>query len=250
MNFLRTYGNHLGILSILCLSLIVSGCMGSFTKKHTDEPLVDDPLTDGTSIGNVENGEFTEEGWMPGKEGRLTYELPVMTQGMVSFDVQGLNRKYGDEIFLTMYEPTELGEYADPYVLLNPYRVALWFKKFETSPNSPFELLWTIKQFSSVEEAINRFVEGVPEDGEGYEETLSSKEMPIYLGETYRIQLVWRYGKAKLFVNDQLLIQHDYAPLIFSAKGLRVVLGKSPGMGELNMPGLTFSNVKITYPNL
>ncbi|MFB3788372.1 MAG: hypothetical protein ACE15F_18590 [bacterium] len=230
--------------------LMAAGCGGqTIIKRSVSGTITEDSLKGGSPAAAVVGGTFTKEGWQPGPDGSLTYSFSGIPQGLIAFDVKGLNRNARDTIFLTLYEPAE-SAYADPFILLNPYRCTLTLKNYQTAPRSPFEFLWTIKNFPSGTPDENRYIEGVPEGTTSYQQTQASAEMPIYPNQKYTIQLEWLHGKVVLSVNGQTLAEHRYEPVLFTPKSLRLVLGKSPGAAFFDLPDITISNVKIAFPTI
>ena len=74
--------------------------------------------------------------------------------------------------------------------------------------------------------------------------------MPIFPDETYKIILEWKNGKAVLQLNRTILAEQQYAPVLFNAQSLRLIVGKSPGLDTFDMGDVTFSNVEVTFPGL
>ncbi len=226
--------------------ILVTACVGLPEIKRTNV-IYQDALADGTTKGVVDGGMWTETGWQAGANGMLKYDLPGMSQGTVEFDVTGLNRLGGNTAFITMYEPGG-GKYADPYVIHNPYLAKITIKSFKQSPDSTFDFLWTIKTFPPTVKPLDRYIEGAPEGGEAYIEAVPSKNVPIFLDETYHITMEWKYGQASLYVGDSLVARHDYRPMLYLPSALTLVLGKSPADESFGLPNMTISNVKISFP--
>lgn len=250
MVFRRGVPHSIGpIVSIGLGILLLIGCFGpGYVKNPIRDPLVNDPLKGGSIASEAEYGSFSKEGWQPGERGVLMYELPGMPQGLIQFDVTGLSRTQQDTIFVTLYEPNN-SKYADPFILKNPFRITLALNNFYTAPDSPFSFVWTAKNFPAGTTEENRYVDGIPESIRGYQENKLSDRLPIYPNATYTIRIEWRSGKAQLFVNDQLLAVHEYAPVLFNPKKLSLVLGHSPGISQFDLENITFSNVVVKFPS-
>ncbi|HOJ60821.1 MAG TPA: hypothetical protein PK878_11085 [bacterium] len=239
-----------GLVFLAFVVLLSAGCGGqTIIKRSVDGMIIEDSLAGGSKAALVDGGLFTKDGWQPGAEGSLTYDFSGIPQGLISFDVKGLNRNAPDTIFLTLFEPAD-SAYADPFILLNPYRSTLTLKNFQAAPHSPFEFLWTIKNFPSGTPDDSRYIEGLPEGGTSYRQAKASAEMPIFPDQKYTIRLEWLRGKVTLSVNGQALAEHRYEPVLFTPKSLRLVLGRSPGIASFDLPDITFSNVKIAFPTL
>jgi hypothetical protein len=93
-----------------------------------DEPspsglIVSDPLTNGTSVGEGEGGEFRPGGWMATNASvYIRYDIPTLRSGYVQFDVTNLrepNPRSDKRMLMNMWDPTR-GEYTT-----NPFRVHL-----------------------------------------------------------------------------------------------------------------------------
>ncbi len=85
--------------------------------------IVADPLTNGTSVGEGEGGEFRPGGWMATNAATyIRYEIPTTPSGYVEFDVTNLrepNPHSDKRMLMIMWDPTR-GEYTT-----NPFRVHL-----------------------------------------------------------------------------------------------------------------------------
>ncbi len=248
MYFHKNSMKHHFIFGIGFLMVLISGCAEVEDRYISKSPFIEDSLQDGTTKATVDGGRFVEIGWQVGERGMLSYDLPGITQGSIEFQVAGLNRLTEDTTFLTMYEPRDWN-YAKPYVTKNPYLAKVTVKKFENAPHSPFDFLWTIKNFPAATKPLERYIDGIPEGGEGYIEVVETQEYSIYLDQIYTIKVEWRFGKAMLYINGSLIAEHDYRPLIYDPETLRVVFGKTPAEEEFNIPGMVISNVRISFPN-
>lgn len=245
----RLSGYHfLGVLLIASLCGVMGCSNDSYVKRNVKGPIIRDLLR-GSSIAQVEGGVFTKTGWAPGKDGSLTYELPILPQGMISMDVTGLSRTAPDSIFLTLYEIPEMN-YIDPYVIKNPYLITVKANNFQTAPDSPFDFLWTVKNFPTGTKDESRYVDGIPQGVLGYEKTLASASIPIFPDEKYTVQIEWFSGKASLIVNGQVVAEHDFKPLLFNTNKMQLVIGKSPLSESLDLGDATISNVWISYPTI
>ena len=237
-----------GILVLGMVILFAGGCAtSSYDKVSIKGPYIQENLAAGASAGTVDGGEFTAEGWKPGPNGTLTYDLPGMSQGVVECELRGLSRTERSTVLFTLYEPGEWS-YADPYILHNPYRVTVTLKNYHEAPRAPFETLWTIKHFSATTEPEDRYVEGIPEDGQGFEDTALSSNAPIFPDMTYTLRLEWKHGITTLSLNGQVLSRQVYRPLLFNPSSLRLVLGRSPGMELFSQSNLVFSSAKVAFP--
>lgn len=87
----------------------------------SDGILVFDPLTNGTSVGEVGGGTFNYRGWMAtAADTYIRYEVPTLRNGFVEFDVTNLrnpNPRSDKRALMSMWDPTR-GEFTT-----NPFRV-------------------------------------------------------------------------------------------------------------------------------
>ncbi|MEW6234047.1 MAG: hypothetical protein AB1656_01550 [Candidatus Omnitrophota bacterium] len=248
MKPMRNSSRILGLLALCFGFLLCAGCMeDSFIKAKVKSPIVSDSLLGSASVGKVDGGEFVKEGWKPGAAGKLIYDLPGMTQGLIVFEAKGLDRSAKNSTFFSLYEPTDLGDYADPYVLFNPYRVALTLNSY---PKPAFDFLWTIKKFPAAAAPIDHYVKGLPEGVEGIETVVTSSDVPLFPDQVYKISIAWSMGEATLRLGGQTVAVVKYAPRLYDAQSLRAVFGRSPGMDELDLKNLVISNIAITFPGM
>ena len=95
---------------------------------------VSDPLTNGTSIGEVNGGRFTSEGWeVVHRTDYIRYEVQPLESGFVEWNNTGLresNLSADHFMLFGMWDPTK-GDYR-----ANPYRVHL--QKLDTNHNRPY----------------------------------------------------------------------------------------------------------------
>ena len=104
--------------------------LGGFTSADPRPGgiLIFDPLTVGSSVGEVGGGSFNERGWMAtAADTYIRYRVPTLPNGFVEFDVTNLrnpNPRSDKRNLLIMWDPTA-GEYTQ-----NPYRVHI--AKFDT----------------------------------------------------------------------------------------------------------------------
>jgi hypothetical protein len=103
---------------------------GFLTESPVNQLYVFDPLTNGSSVGEVGGGgEFKREGWMATNAlSYIRYEIPTTPNGFVEFDVTNLrnpNPHSEKRALMIMWDPTK-GDYTT-----NPFRVTI--SKFDTN---------------------------------------------------------------------------------------------------------------------
>ena len=96
---------------------------GFILNQPQNQMLVFDPLTNGTSVGEVSGGEFRDGGWFTtDATSSIRYEVPTITSGYVEFDARGLRTinptpRPLKRNLLIMWDPSA-GDYTE-----NPFRV-------------------------------------------------------------------------------------------------------------------------------
>lgn len=240
-------------LALLVGMMTFSACTMIYPVDETYRrgPWLEDSLEKGVTKAEVRYGEFLKDGYRPGEEGSLTYRLPGMTQGSISFDVTGLDRRAATTTLLALYEEAEL-EYSDPYVIYNPYLVTVSVKNFDQAPRSPFDFEWTLKSFPSGIDPLQRYVPGIPagSETESYQSVAPSRYLPIYPDKTHRITVEWMNGQAKLIVDGNSLAEHTYRPHLYNPTSLILVLGTMPGTRTFGQSNLIISNVEVSFPGI
>ena len=102
--------------------------------------IVADPLTNGTSVGEGEGGEWRPQGWMATNAATyIRYEIPTLRSGYVQFDVTNLrepNPHSDKRMLLIMWDPTK-GDYTR-----NPFRVHIQKMDDQTVTYDHLRLRW------------------------------------------------------------------------------------------------------------
>jgi hypothetical protein len=99
---------------------------------HSNIPVggiyVSDPLTNGSSVGEVYSGNFNSRGWMATEAAAyIRYQVPPSPNGFVEFQVTNLrnpNPRSDKRALICMWDPTK-GDFTD-----NPFRVNI--SKYDT----------------------------------------------------------------------------------------------------------------------
>jgi hypothetical protein len=102
--------------------------------------VVFDPLTTGSSAGEVMGGLFIDGGWQPQSSSDcIRYQVPTMEQGRIEFTTTNLstpNPVPGKRILISMWDPTK-GDYTT-----NPFRVHLQKLDESTAKFDDVRLRW------------------------------------------------------------------------------------------------------------
>ncbi|MGH9324636.1 MAG: hypothetical protein ACRD21_09480 [Vicinamibacteria bacterium] len=102
--------------------------------------VVFDPLTNGSSVGEVMGGSFVEGGWQPQTNvDCLRYQVPTLEEGRIEFVTTNLstpNPVEGKRILISMWDPTK-GDYRE-----NPFRVHIQKLDLSTAKFDDVRLRW------------------------------------------------------------------------------------------------------------
>ena len=162
--------------------------------------MVNDPLTNRASIGQVSGGRFTPQGWqVTTKHDSIRYEVPTLTRGYVEWDNIGLapvNDHPDNHMLFGMWDPTQ-GNYRT-----NPYRVHI--QKLDGSHNPPYVRLRWIASGEQHDAGYNFRswnnsstyhwrIEWGPEAGINTARVLLNSQpiIQVHYGKVYRPQTHW-----------------------------------------------------------
>jgi hypothetical protein len=108
--------------------------------RPTGSLVVFDPLTNGSSVGEVIGGSFVPGGWQPQTNlDCLRYQIPTHPEGRVEFTTTNLstpNPVPGKRILFSMWDPSK-GDYRE-----NPYRVNISKLDYSTTKFDDVRLRW------------------------------------------------------------------------------------------------------------
>jgi hypothetical protein len=108
--------------------------------RPTGSLVVFDPLTNGSSVGEVMGGSFVAGGWQPQTNADcLRYQIPTHPEGRVEFTTTNLstpNPVPGKRILFSMWDPSK-GDYRE-----NPYRVNISKLDYSTTKFDDVRLRW------------------------------------------------------------------------------------------------------------
>ena len=185
--------------------------------------LIQDPLTNGTSVGSVRGGEFTSDGWrINNLDEYIRYEIPSTSSGFVEWENLGLRSTNADAeayMLFAMWDPGS-GEFRE-----NPFRVNI--QKLDTEHNPPYVRF--------------RFISDGDERNTGY------NELDWEPSQRYRWRVEWGPGtdrnEARVFVNGVEVMRVEYTP-DYEPRTHWVEMGVNESRNE-SCIGAIFSNVRI-----
>jgi hypothetical protein len=184
--------------------------------------LVSDPLTNFTSVGEVNGGAFTSRGWeVRAQSNYIRYRIPTVSSGYVEFSTTGLlvfNPSPDQFMLFGMWDPTR-GDYRS-----NPFRVHI--QKLDQNHNAPYVRL--------------RWISGGEQHDEGHNFTNWNPS------QVYRWRIQWGPAGAgnvvDVFVDGTVLMTASYGPS-YSPGTHWVELGIAERKESIQ--GVTYSNVEI-----
>jgi hypothetical protein len=110
------------------------------SDRPTGSLVVFDPLTNGSSVGDVFGGSFVEGGWQPQTNADcLRYQVPTLSEGRIEWVTTNLstpNPVEGKRILISMWDPTK-GNYRE-----NPFRVHIQKLDKSTAAFDDVRLRW------------------------------------------------------------------------------------------------------------
>jgi hypothetical protein len=195
------------------------------TGGRNDTILLFDPLTDGTTLGDIGGGQLTDEGWLvEASSNFIFYDMPTIETGFLEFDIKGLdirNPTRDARHLFFMWDPSVGSD-----MTANPFRVSLQKLDGRSSINDRWLRLRFISQ--------NRQID-VGSTFRGWEPDM-----------TYHLRLEWgREGDVnicRLFIDDREIFFFSY-PRPYIPQILRIELGAAR---RAETPeGAIYSNVVI-----
>ncbi len=198
---------------------------GPSSGGSTDQALLFDPLTTGSSMGNVGGGEFTPDGWkVIASSNFIVYDMATIESGFLEFDIKGLdirNPTRDARHLFFMWDPSLGSDMTS-----NRFRVSLQKLDGRSSINDRWLRLRFITQGRQID-AGSTF--------RGWE-----------VERTYRIRLEWgREGEVlvcRLFIDGREIFFFQY-PRPYIPAIHRIELGAA---GRAETPeGAIYSNVVI-----
>jgi len=207
-----------------CLFFIVfAGITPIFPEWQLE---IDDPLTNGQTVGQLGGGGFTENGWKTKTRlDYIQYDIETCSYGRIEFDVQGLYAS--NEVFPNIYydgnKPTD--EEDMHYTLFNMWdrdENNLWFGK---SPNgirqwhNPWKMLMHVFGYVKGDKwkwRHGRFRLNVGAYWGGYDDDPHAFELeygPVYWEQdrVFHVELEWGNGHMHYSIDGELLSHCDYS---------------------------------------
>jgi hypothetical protein len=185
--------------------------------------LIQDPLTNGLSVGMVRGGEFVSGGWrINNLDEHIRYEIPTTSNGFLEFEAMGLRpQNYEPQAYMlfAMWDP-EGGEFRT-----NPFRVNV--QKLDTSHLPPYMRL--------------RFISRRDEQNTGF------NKLDWDPNRRYRFRLEWgpaeERNQARFYIDGEQVMSVGYKPEYLPGTHW-VELGVNESRNE-SLIGAIYSNVSI-----
>jgi hypothetical protein len=185
--------------------------------------LIQDPLTNGASVGIVRGGEFTADGWrINNLDEYIRYEIPPTSSGFVEWENLGLRPTNADPeayMMFAMWDPGS-GEFR-----ANPFRVNI--QKLDLHHNSPYVRL--------------RFI------SDGDERNTGFNFLDWDPSHRYRWRIDWGPGDdrnlARVLLDGTEVMQATYTPE-YQPRTHWIEIGVNESRNE-SCIGAIFSNVRI-----
>lgn len=219
--------------------------------------LVDDPLTNYSTLGDQSGGTFTDNGWKTDYFlNHIAYQLdhPVAA-GKISFDVKGLDQTssdwdYGqDHIWHTicgMWDSNweEFGTSSKD----NPFLCQLWLARPESS--QPMSL------HSALRLNVDATVLGTVQDPNAWQ--VESEQAHVWNpNTTYHVEIIWGNGAMQWLLDGEEIVEIDYATTgtEYFPQSPVIYLGRAsdyyPSFSWFHTPkNITYANLKIIeYPD-
>ncbi|MBD3384875.1 DUF4038 domain-containing protein [candidate division KSB1 bacterium] len=241
----RLGGRYLFVMSILLISI---------QNVHAQESvvLVDDPLTNYSTVGDQRGGTFTSSGWKTTYYlNRIAYQLdhPVAA-GKITFDVKGLDPSTTDwdyaqdHIWHTIFGMWDSDwEENGTSSKNNPYLCQLWFARPESS--RPMSL------HSALRLNVEATVLGTVEDPNAWQ-VESGEPHQWDPNTTYHNEIIWGNGSMQWFLNGDLIVEIDYSTTgkEYFPQSPVVYLGRAsdyyPSFSWFHTPkNITYSNFRL-----
>jgi hypothetical protein len=193
--------------------------------RPTGSLVVFDPLTNGSSVGEVMGGSFVAGGWQPqSNTDCLRYQVPTLPEGRIEFTTTNLstpNPVPGKRMLLSMWDPSK-GDYRE-----NPFRVHLQKLDKSTANFDDVRLRW-----------ISR----------GQEHNVGISFFDFEPQLVYEWRMEWgtfpgiRSQHVKVFLDGIEILNRNYDP-VYHPNPHWIELGQCER--EETLEGAIFSNIRI-----
>ena len=176
---------------------------------HSGTVLVDDPLTTGTSAGDVHGGAFVAGGWKTTKTtDYIEYRVPTISKGWVEFDLSGWGP---DTTIFTEFKNHFFGMWDASWkdrwgnvVRYNPYKCLM---RAYGEPNVPNNVKWGRLKLRL---NVAAFDGGADDDPHAFEQ-LTEQRWDWQTDQTYHFRLEWGDGHMRWYKDGQLIMEYDYS---------------------------------------
>jgi len=200
-----------------------------------DPALINDPLTNGRTVGRQNGGHFVAGGWQSDSlTDTIDYDIPTCASCTVEFDITNIGKKEG-ETFAKDLKWISMGE-GGAFGDFNAFRNHPWKMHLEQrgdGDGSGMKLIWR---------------NGDAGDGEPGDHTQKMDPGVDWRGDqVFHFVLRWTPAGFNISVNGRVWFEDGFGGHPYAPPSHRIQLGCSPRAESF--PGIIFRNVKVTKNN-
>ena len=212
--------------------------------------VIDDPLQ-GSTVGELAGGSFTEEGYSPGAGTKhILYRVSrEVSSGYIEVEVKGMNPgkipSGGDHGFLVMYDGRNIGE---PITMFdnfkqNYYRWNIHWRKNSNAMKCVITTARPDRDRSATHTPVFPTV-----SGHDHHRDWSAEPMGTGFNwnpdRWHMLKVQWNGGAFRVFIDEQQVWQAN-GPYAYAPVDFRIWLGSGPGKYSSDMSGHVFRNFRL-----
>ncbi len=180
---------------------------------------INDPLTNGTTVGQQHGGTFTEEGWKTTSAwDYIQYDVSTISEGYVEFEVRGWHAD--EDQFSHSHKCHFFGMYDDSYddrngdhIKTNPYKCFMRIYGYEPgySKWGILKLRLNVAAYTSGDETDPNSFEAYASEGGQVENDEDATHWDWQEDEWYHFKLEWGDGHMRWYKDGVLITDYDYS---------------------------------------
>lgn len=250
---------------LILMIILVALYMVMFYDYVKGQDIINDPLTNSSTVGSRNGGTFSADGWKTTDEwSYIQYNTLTITSGMVEFDVKGI---YSSNVVFPNCN-------IDKHGVRDCSNQNVHYQLFNIWDRDDTGLWWAVKQWHNPYKAIVHvygYVEGdvykwkyaklrlnVSAYEGGYDNDPHAFEDPSFgpiqwtKDHTYHFKLIWGNGHFKLYIDGSLMKDWDYSTfgVEYAPPSMSMRLGSAINSvisGGFKAPvGITYSNFRLS----